>query len=127
MYWQVMIARIETSGVKLKFLEIIEIFEAFGSLIYCSCEASSISVIFNKSKCILCGVYSTHFFTIIHVNTFNGSKRDFPVTCVVTSFKIWNHYIVANLTVVVHSAEDCCASSMKLWVPKKVILLIVLL
>ena len=31
-----------------------------------------------------------------------------------TSCKIRNHYIVANLTVVVHSAEDCCASSMKL-------------
>ena len=37
-----------------------------------------------------------------------------PVSCAVTSFKIRNHYIVANLTVVVHSAEDCCASSMKL-------------
>ena len=35
------------------------------------------------------------------------SKGDFPVSCAVTSFKIRNHYIVANLTVVVHSAEDC--------------------
>ena len=25
-----------------------------------------------------------------------------------------------NLTVLVHSAEDCCASSMKLWVQKKI-------
>ena len=40
---------------------------------------------------------------------------------------IRNHYIVANLTVVVHSAEDCCASSMKLRVPKKVVLFIVYL
>ena len=33
---------------------------------------------------------------------------------VVTLFKKRNHYIVANLIVVVHEAEDCCASSMKL-------------
>ena len=49
-----------------------------------------------------------------HVDTFHGSKGDFLVSCAVTSFKIRNHYIVANLTVVVHSAEDCCASSMRL-------------
>ena len=36
-HWQVMIAWIETSDVK--FPGIIEIFEACGSLIYCSCEA----------------------------------------------------------------------------------------
>ena len=42
------------------------------------------------------------------------------------SFKIRNHYIVANLTIVVHSAKDCCASSMKLWVSEKVVLIIVL-
>ena len=35
---QVTIARTETSDVKLKFLEIFEIFEACGNLIYCSCE-----------------------------------------------------------------------------------------
>ena len=34
MLWQVTTAWIETSGVKLKFLEIIEIFEACGNLIY---------------------------------------------------------------------------------------------
>ena len=34
-----MIAWIKTSDLKLKFLEIIEIFETCGSLIYCSCEA----------------------------------------------------------------------------------------
>ena len=85
----------------------------------------SISINF-KSRCILCDVYSTHVFTIIHVDTFHGSKEDFPVTCVVTSFKIRNHYIVANLTVAVHSAEACFASSMKLWVPKKVVLFIAL-
>ena len=39
MPWQVMITWIEASDVKLKFLEIIEIFEACGSLIYCNCEA----------------------------------------------------------------------------------------
>ena len=81
-------------------------------------KVSSISINF-KSRCILYDVYSTHVFTIIHVDTFHRSKWDFPVTCVVTSFKIRNHYIVANLTVAVHSAEDCCATSMKLWVPKK--------
>ena len=37
--WQVTIAWIETSVAKLNFLEIIEIFEACGNLIYCSCEA----------------------------------------------------------------------------------------
>ena len=42
-----------------------------------------------------------------------------------TSFKIRNHYIVANLTVVVYLAEDCCASSMKLEVPEKVVLFFV--
>ena len=67
-----------------------------------------------KNRCILCDVYSAHVFTIIHVDTFHGSKGDFRVSCAVTSFKIGNHYIVANFTVVVHSAEDCCASSMKL-------------
>ena len=36
-HWQVMIAWIETSDVK--FLGIIAIFEACGSLIYCSCKA----------------------------------------------------------------------------------------
>ena len=56
----------------------------------------------------------THVFTIIRVNTFDGSKGDFPVSCAVTSFKIRNHYVVATLVAVVDSAEDCCASSMKL-------------
>ena len=125
-----MITWIETSDVKLKFLGIIEIFEVCGSLIYCSCEAGwqklhlfQISINF-KSRCILCDAYSTHVFTIMHVDIFHGSKGDFLVTWVVMSFKIWHHYIVANLTVVVHSAEDCCASSMKLWVSKKVVLFI---
>ena len=111
MPWQVMIAWTETSDVKLKFLGIIEIFEAWGSLIYCSCGAdwlsrSSIWINF-KSRCILCEVYSTHFFTIIHVDTdtFQGSKGDFPITCVVASFKIRSHYIKANLTLVVYAAE----------------------
>ena len=63
-----------------------------------------------------------HVFTIIHVDTFHGSKGDFPASCVVTSLKIRNHYIVANLTSVVLSAEDCCISSMKLWVLKKIVL-----
>ena len=39
MSWQVTIAWIETSDVKLKFHEVIEIFEACCSLIYCSYEA----------------------------------------------------------------------------------------
>ena len=127
-----MITWIEKSDVKLKFLGIIEIFEVCGSLIYCSCEAGwqklhlfQISINF-KSRCILCDAYSTHVFTIMHVDIFHGSKGDFPVTCVVTSFKIQNHYIVANLTVAVYLAEDCCTSSMKLWVPRKVVLFIVL-
>ena len=30
-------------------------------------------------RCILCDVYSTHVFTIIHVNTFHESKGGFPV------------------------------------------------
>ena len=68
-------------------------------------EGSFISINF-KIRCILCDVYSTHIFIIIHVGTFHGSKRDFPVTCVATSFKIRKHYIVANLTVVVHLAQD---------------------
>ena len=38
MLWQVTIAWIETSNVKLKFLEIIEIFEACGNLIYCEAD-----------------------------------------------------------------------------------------
>ena len=66
------------------------------------------------NRCILCDVYSTHAFTIIHVDTFHGSKGNFPVSCAMMSFKIRNHYTVANLVVAVHSAEDCCASSMKL-------------
>ena len=36
--WQVTIAWTETSDVKLKFLEIFEIFGSCGNLIYCSCE-----------------------------------------------------------------------------------------
>ena len=36
---KVTIAWIEAADVKLKFLEIIEIFEACGNPIYCSCEA----------------------------------------------------------------------------------------
>ena len=40
MPWQVKIAQIETSDVKLKFREIIETFEACGNLIYCSYEAN---------------------------------------------------------------------------------------
>ena len=54
---------------------------------------------------ILCDVYSTHVFTIIHVDTFHGSKGDFPVTCAVTSFKIRNLYIVVILAVIVHLPE----------------------
>ena len=68
-----------------------------------------------------------HVFTIIHMDTLHGSKGDFPASLAVTSLKIPNHYIVANLTVVVLSAEDCCASSMKLWVRKKVVLFVVYL
>ena len=57
----------------------------------------------------------THVFTVIYVDIFHGSKGDFPVaSCSVTSLKMRNHYIAANLTVVVLSAEDCCASSMEL-------------
>ena len=42
-----------------------------------------------------------------------------------TALKIINHYIVANLTGAVYSAEDCCASSLKLWATEKVVLFIV--
>ena len=89
-------------------------------------EIPSISINF-KNRYILCDVYSTHVFTIIHVGTFHGSDGDFPASCAVASFKIWNHHPEANLIVVVLSTEDCCASSMKLWVPKKVILFVVYL
>ena len=65
-------------------------------------------------------------FTLIHVDAYHGSKGDFPAaSCAVTSLKMRNHYTEANLTVVVLSAEDCCASSIKLWVLKKVVLFIV--
>ena len=86
----------------------------------------SISISF-KGRSVLCDVYSTHIFTIIHVNTLHGSKGDFPASCAVTSLKIKSNYIVANLTVAVLSADNCSASSMKLWVPKKVVLFIVYL
>ena len=45
--------------------------------------------------------YIPQVFTIIHVDTFHGSKEAFPLTCFVTSFKIRNHYIVVNLTIVI--------------------------
>ena len=113
---QVMIAWIENSDVKLKFLEITEILEA-DLLQLRSTLTEALSVLTNfKNRCILCDVYSTHVFTIIHVDTFHGSKGDFSITCVLTSFETGNHYIVASLTFVVHSAEDCCTSSMKLGV-----------
>ena len=57
---------------------------------------------------------------------FTGVKGTF-LYLVLRSFKIRNYYIVANLIVVVHSAEDCYASSMKFLVPKKVVLFIVYL
>ena len=41
--------------------------------------------------------YSTHAFTIINVDTFHGSKADFPVTSVVTSFKIRTKYKIIIL------------------------------
>ena len=85
-------------------------------------EIPSISI-YIKSKYFSCDVYCTHIFTIIHVHTFHRSKGDFTVCCA----KIWNHYIVLNLIDVVYSTEECCASSMKLWVPKKVILFFVYL
>ena len=68
---------------------------------------------------------SIHVLTIIHGETFHGSKGDSPVSCAVTLFKTRNHDIVVNLIVVVHLAEDCYESSMKLLVPKKVVLFIV--
>ena len=66
-----------------------------------------------KSRCILSDVYSTHVFTIIHAGTFHWSIGDFTVSCAVTSFKIRNYYFAANLIVAVHSAKDCCGSSVK--------------
>ena len=111
----------------MKFLDIFELFGTCGNLIYCSCEVDWQKINF-KNRCILCGVYSTHVFIIIHVDTFHGSKGDFPAASyVVASLKIWNNYIVANLSVKVLSAEDCCASSMKFSVPKKVVLFIIYL
>ena len=88
-------------------------------------EISSVSINF-KSRCILYDIYSVHVFTIIHMDTFHGGKGDFRVTCPVTSFKIRNHYIVVDLTVVVYWVEDYCASRTKLWVSKKVVLFIIL-
>ena len=57
---------------------------------------------------------STHSVATIHADTVHGSKGDFYEPRAVTLFEKRNHYIVANLIVVVYSAEDCCASSMKL-------------
>ena len=73
-------------NINVKFLVMIEIFEAFGghrSFIY-----------FNKFHKYMYFMwrYSTHAFTIINVDTFHGSKADFPVTSVVTSFKIRTKY-----------------------------------
>ena len=42
---------------------------------------------------------STCGVTIIHVDTFQVSKRDFRVPCCVTSFEKRNHYILVNLIV----------------------------
>ena len=98
--WQVTIAWTETSDVKLKFLEIFGIFGACGNLNFTVVKNIGInSIYFNnfKNRCILCDVYSTHVSTIIHVDTFHGSKGDLLVSCAVTSCKIRNHYIVANL------------------------------
>ena len=39
------------------------------------------------------------------MDTFHGSKGDFPVTCAVTSFKIRNLYILVILAVIVHLPE----------------------
>ena len=57
---------------------------------------------------------STHGVATIHADTAHGSKGDFYAPRAVTPFEKRNQYIVANLIVVVHSSEDCCASSMKL-------------
>ena len=74
--------------------------------------------------------YITHAVsTLFTWTSFTGVKGIFllhHLLCV-TSLKLRNHYIAANLTVVVLSAEDCCTSSMKLRVPKKVVLFIVYL
>ena len=53
-----------------------------------------------------------------------GYLSDFLASYAVTSLKIRYHYIAANLIVVVLSAEDCLASSMKLWAPKNVVLFV---
>ena len=71
--------------------------------------------------------FYTHVFTIIYVDTIHCSKGKFPVTCVITSFKIRSRYIVANLLVEVHLAEDFSVSSMKLWVLSQIVLFIALL
>ena len=78
------------------------------------------------------GYFSIHTFSpLFCVDTFHWSKGNFPVICAMTSFKIRNHYLVANLTVQVHSAEDCGASGMKLSssmkLPKQVLLFVALL
>ena len=75
--------------------------------------------------CLHLQIISVHVSVIIHEDTFHESKWDFSVYCTATSFKIRNHYIVVNLIVVADSAENCCGSSMKHWVLKKVVLFIV--
>ena len=121
-----MIAWTETSDVKLKFLEIFEIFRPCGNLSYCICEADWQK--FHLFQQIL----RVDTLDTFHMDTFHGNKGDFPVSyylviirywnirntrnpvsCAVTSFKVRNHYIVVNLIVAVHSAEDYCPSSMK--------------
>ena len=48
---------------------------------------------------------STHSVVTIHADTVHGSTGDFYAPRAVTPFEKRNHYIVANLIVVVHSAE----------------------
>ena len=53
-------------------------------------------------------------FTWVPFTGLKGIFLHFPVR----SLKKQNHFIVANLTLVVLLAEDCCANSMKLRVQK---------
>ena len=121
MPWQVSISWIETD-VSLKFLEIIKIFEAWGCLIYRSCEADwqNFHLFQYISRVdVFYVTYTAHTFSPLLMSILFREVKEISL-----KLALWRHLkyetiIVANLTVVVHSAEDCCASSMKLWVPKK--------
>ena len=104
----------------MKFLEIFRIFGACGNLIDCSCETD-----WQKLR-LLQWILRMDVFYVTHIaHTSSPLCTWIPLTGVQGNFL--HLALVASLTVVFISVEDCCASSVKLWVPKKVVLFIVYL